>query len=302
MKSEVAVPLFNISVIIPNFNRTDVLVKSIESVLKQTYLPLEIIIVDDRSNIDIDKYINSKFTKECKSGFIKVVVNKKNIGAGKSRNNGVELSKGNFIAFLDSDDYWHEDKLMEQISIFKNNYVLDLVYTDQLLVIDGEFYPSNKKMIKDDVLDNLVTGWTAPNTSTLLYKKSSFELIGGFDANLKSCQDHDLWFKAAIENFKIDFVNKPLSFFVLDSNDRISFNAANRMHGVLLFLKKCKGYMNNTNYKIFKTKYIFDTSFPIFIKSLQSKRIDRAVVLFFKFLFLNKFFYIKLYKKAVGLL
>ena len=92
-----------VSVIIPFYNNLSLLKKSIKSVLNQTFKSFEIIIIydcGDKSNIKYLKNLNAKYSK------IKIIYNKKNIGAGLSRNKGIKISKGKYIAFLDSDDTW----------------------------------------------------------------------------------------------------------------------------------------------------------------------------------------------------
>jgi teichuronic acid biosynthesis glycosyltransferase TuaG len=94
--------------------------KSVKSVLRQTYKKFELIIVYDDNHLN-DLSLLRKISVKDKR--IKLIINKKNIGAGLSRNKGIKISKGKYIAFLDSDDTWHKDKLKKQINfIKKNNY------------------------------------------------------------------------------------------------------------------------------------------------------------------------------------
>lgn len=283
-----------ISVIIPNYNRKELLLKAIRSCLQQTYRPIEVIVVDDGSNYDIKNYIKINFSNDYESGLLKVFINEKNFGAAKSRNIGVGKSNGNYISFLDSDDYWESKKLDKQIDKFKKNLNLDLVYCDQYLLIDGVKMSSNKKMINSNILNELINGWTAPNTSTLMYRKESFERVGGFDEKLKSCQDHDLWFKIARENFNIDYVDEPLSYFVIDSVDRMSYHLENRMDGVMMFLYNVKNYVPQKKYLFFKKKYIFKTSFPLFVNVIKKNKYLSAIKVYYKYLMFNSHFYKKI--------
>jgi len=117
-KSEVQIPL--VSVVIPNFNNEPYLAECLESVIAQSYKGIEIIVVDDGStdrSIEIlDKY-QSK---------IRVIRSSHN-GASVARNIGIEQSKGQFIAFMDSDDIWIIDKIEKQVLVLLNNDA-DLVY------------------------------------------------------------------------------------------------------------------------------------------------------------------------------
>jgi glycosyltransferase involved in cell wall biosynthesis len=283
-----------ISIIIPNYNRKKTLLKAISSCLNQTYKSVEIIIVDDNSNFNLESYIQKKFPKSYNNKLIKIFTNKKNLGAAKSRNIGFNKSKGNYISFLDSDDYWATTKLAKQINRFYKNKKLDLVYCDQYLITGKQKKKSNKKMIKSNILNELINGWTAPNTSTLMYSRKAFKRIGGFNENLKSCQDHDLWFRVAKKNFNVDFINEPLSYFVMDSPKRISYDLDNRMNGVVSFLENIKNYIPLKKYKLFKNRYIIDACLPIFKKELQKKNYLQVIKILFKYFFFNSYFYPKI--------
>ena len=109
-----------ISVIVPYYKKKDYIKSTINSVLKQTHKNLEILLIyDDSSFQDLD-YIKMISKSDNR---IKLLINKKNIGAGKSRNIGIKKSKGKFIAFLDADDLWLKNKLRLQFKFMKkNNY------------------------------------------------------------------------------------------------------------------------------------------------------------------------------------
>ena len=105
-----------VSVIIPYYKKIKFIEDCIVSVLKQTYKKIEILIIyDDPSNKDLKKILQLK--KRDKR--IKIIKNKVNLGAGQSRNIGIKKSKGELIAFLDADDYWKKNKLMDQIKFMK---------------------------------------------------------------------------------------------------------------------------------------------------------------------------------------
>ena len=107
-----------VSVIIPYYKKRNFIKETILSVIKQSYDNLEIIIIYDDTNLNDLEFLReiSKLDKR-----IKIVNNKKRLGAGPSRNKGIEKSNGKYIAFLDADDTWVQDKLKEQISFMKKN-------------------------------------------------------------------------------------------------------------------------------------------------------------------------------------
>ena len=105
-----------ISVIIPYYKKKNFIQKTINSILNQTYKNFEILIVYDDTNKSDLKIIN-KIKKKDKR--IRIIINKKNIGAGESRNKGIKNSRGKFIAFIDGDDLWKKNKLKEQLNYMK---------------------------------------------------------------------------------------------------------------------------------------------------------------------------------------
>lgn len=283
-----------VSVIIPSYNRKESLGIAVNSALRQTYKPVEVIVVDDHSSFDINHYLLNRFEKECRTGVLKVYVNEVNYGAAKSRNIGADKSAGEYLAFLDSDDHWAKEKLERQVEKIKQNPNLDIVYCDNVLVRDNKKKQSNKIMINSDLYNALLHDWTAPNTSTLVFRKESFDRLNGFDETLSSCQDHDLWFRAAIQNYKVDFVCEGLSFFALDSSERISYDPKRRMSGVYKFLDKCTEYLPGTAYKEFRSRYICKAALPILRQMIKEKKFLLSLMFWSRYLLINRYFYKKM--------
>ena len=127
-----------ISIIIPYFKKKKYLEKTIQSVVKQTYQKFEVILIyDDIDNSDLKfvKYTLRKIKNK------KIIINKKNLGVGMSRNLGIKIAQGKFIAFLDADDTWHKDKIKEQVIYMKKNKV-DFSYSSYAIS------DKNMKMLK----------------------------------------------------------------------------------------------------------------------------------------------------------
>ena len=117
-----------VSVIIPYYKKINQISKTLNSVLAQTFQDFEIILIYDDTDIHDLTYIKESFSKNSK---IKIVQNKKNYGAGISRNIGIKHSSGNFIAFLDADDIWYSDKLEKQVKFMRENKY-DFSFTNYL--------------------------------------------------------------------------------------------------------------------------------------------------------------------------
>ena len=204
-----------ISVIIPTYNRGDLLVLALESVLNQTYETWECIVVDDHST-DNTKAVVENYTKnDCR---FKYIPNIKKKGAQGARNTGLVASKGNFIQFLDSDDYLDSTKFSKQLSVFDNDTALDMVFclseyferTDNgvnfLDLIWNQNYES-KDYIFDLLMDNQVFCTNEP-----LWKKTTIDKIGLWDESLLCWQDWDYHLRALVLQIKVAYVPEILSF------------------------------------------------------------------------------------------
>jgi teichuronic acid biosynthesis glycosyltransferase TuaG len=114
-----------VSIIMPSYNAEKTIVQSIQSVLQQNYSNWELLITDDKSTDNTVKIINQFVAKDTR---IKLFENEQNLGAGGSRNRSIKESKGRYIAFLDSDDLWLDNKLAIQIDYMQKNDIA-LSYT-----------------------------------------------------------------------------------------------------------------------------------------------------------------------------
>ncbi|XZE54238.1 glycosyltransferase family 2 protein [Planctomycetaceae bacterium SH139] len=126
-----------ISVIVPCYNREDILGRAIQSALAQTRAPDEIIVVDDGSH-DSSANIARSF------GDRVVVLEQANAGAAAARNHGIETAHGDWVAFLDSDDEWHPDKLAIQLAVAKRFPAAQLIFCDTLVRTDNDVLMSSR--------------------------------------------------------------------------------------------------------------------------------------------------------------
>lgn len=194
-----------ISVIIPTFNRASVLLRAVESVLNQSYSHIELIIVDDGST-DETELLLAPYIVNHRVRYHKCI----NSGVAAARNKGAALANGDWIAFLDSDDEWLEDKLSEQMDFLKKHPHINIVYTDEIWVRNNVVV--NKKnhhqkmggWIFSDCLNQCLI---AP--SSVLLAKKLFDETKGFDESFVVCEDYDLWIKISSKN-EVGFVRKML--------------------------------------------------------------------------------------------
>lgn len=200
-----------VSIIIPYYKKLSFLKKTIESILRQTYKNFEILLIYD----DDDKNDLLKIKKEIvKNKKIKIYDNKKNMGAGKSRNIGIKYSSGYYLAFLDADDMWKKNKLSSQLKFMEKNNV-DFTHTNYLIInknneILGKV--KTKKLLNyEDLLNSCDIG-----LSTVVLKKKILKNLK-FN-NLKTKEDYSLWLKIVKKGSKIVGINKELGYWRITSN------------------------------------------------------------------------------------
>lgn len=208
----------NFSVIIPTYNRKKKLIKSIYSALNQTYKPYEIIVCDDGSKINTKEIVDSFKNKK-----LKYVYLNRSGGPAKPRNVGISLSKGNWIAFLDSDDVWYPSKLKIQrdLIISHPNYS---IFCSNACDLKNNFYHKTAYLgfnTIDLIKSNLVI-----TSSLIIYKKTINKNKFQVNANLVGYEDYDLWLKLSLSN-NFFYYNKSLLAYDNKSNSRLSFTKKN---------------------------------------------------------------------------
>ena len=212
-----------VSVVIPTYNRYEPLKRALTSVFAQTYTPFEVIVVDDGSS---DK------TSQIQKDFPNIVyIYQKNQGVSSARNRGIKASKSEWIAFLDSDDEWLEEKLQKQVALHKRSVTL-MSYTQEIWFRDKvqvNIPKKFQKIGKDAFLENLSYCNLAPS-SVMLHKKI-FEEVGLFDESMEVCEDYDLWLRIALK-FDIALVAEDLIRKYGGADDQLSmkYRSLDRFH------------------------------------------------------------------------
>lgn len=210
-----------ISVVIPTYNRAEKVQKAIESVLAQTLPVFEIIVVDDGSSDGTEQSLRAAFADRIRYCF------QPNQGVSVARNRGMEESRGEWIAFLDSDDVWQNDKLEWQWrALEKSGPPCGACYTDvgflnhdetrTMFQLAAESYQHAEEIgVNSDVLRLLVRPGGAGMVvclSSLLARKGLMRELGGFDPRLLYTQDSEFMFRLAMRT-RFCYVNRPLVLF-----------------------------------------------------------------------------------------
>lgn len=203
-----------ISVVIPAYNRVNTLARAIESVLNQTYPVEEIIVVDDGS---------TDATSEVAKVYPDVLLlRQKNMGVSSARNNGIMMASSEWIAFLDSDDTWHPEKIARQAALHKKKPKLKISYTDEQWIRDGKVMALPKKYAKNSgkIFEKSLSYCNIAPSSVLVHK-SILEEAGLFDESLEVCEDYDLWLRI-LSNYEIGLVNEKLIIKYGGHDDQLS--------------------------------------------------------------------------------
>lgn len=218
-----------VSVIIPTYNREGPIKKAAESVLKQTYSNLELLIVDDCSTDNTKAVI-----QELNDSRVKYICLEKNSGACVARNVGISNAQGDLIAFHDSDDIWHENKLEEQIKCFDNDNV-DVVFCKMFNINEkGKNTGVIANNFKEGML-NKSSDVLGISTQTIIGRKRVFDNIK-FDEAMPRLQDFDLMMRI-IEKYNVYCLDQPLvDYFMCD--DSISKNPIKLYKACLIFKSK----------------------------------------------------------------
>lgn len=195
-----------VSVIIPTYKRPHLVVRAIGSVLHQTHKNLEVLVVDDCSLDDTRHVVGA-----IKDGRVRYLCHEINKGLPAVRNTGIRAARGEFIAFLDDDDEWREDKLEKQIRLLGE-------YDAVLCMGVSKGYPMRLHRRRSITLDDLRRGSFAP--SSLVAKAHILKDVW-FDENLRQGEDWDAFIRIA-QRYSLGWVAEPLLFYNEGSPDRMT--------------------------------------------------------------------------------
>lgn len=222
-----------ISVIVPAYNAAGHIEKALDSVLAQTLIPHEIIVVDDGSSDDTSRILDS-YGKRIRS------IHQSNTGQSSARNVGIQVAKGEWIAFLDTDDYWLPTKLERQAAMLADKPSIGFCSTSTRAESpEGEMLDLwCCPRIRDDILHTIFVNnaAVAGSCSAVVARRKLLLQAGLFDENLHGLEDTDLWIRlAAITAY--DCVNEPLAVIVKRPNS-VSRNFETMSQGAMTVMRK----------------------------------------------------------------
>jgi len=228
------------SIIMPCFNHSKFLTDSVNGIRRQTCQDLELIIVDDCSSDTSWERIQDMARQDTR---IKTIHHTCNQGASKSRNDGLHMATGQFIAFCDADDIWECDKLRIQMNLLQNNPTFDVVYCDALFIDESgsltgmrfsERFPPPKsfsgRLFNDLVTRNFI------NIQSVLMRKECVQRAGYFDEGIKWVEDWWYWIRLSRDHSFL-YTEEPLARY--------------RVHSRSTNLVQKRGYCVN-RFKVFR--------------------------------------------------
>ena len=261
-----------VTVIVPTHNRCDMLENAIKSILLQTYENIEIIVVVDGCT-DCTEKILENFKQDNR---FKIIVSQINIGGAEARNFGIDSATGEYLAFLDDDDYWHENKVSKQVKAFQEH--------ENVCIVGCNYYSmkDNVKVAESDLpeyvtLDEMFYRNIVGSFSFCMLRR---KFVGDLriTKNLKASQDWELWIKVLLKNYLNIYILKDHLVNYNRSNDhkRLSNSYTGAHHSYVQVVRKFWKIMNESQRNFHKAVMLNQQSYLVepnsvltYLKSLK---------------------------------
>jgi len=211
-----------VSVIIPTYNRAHLIAQAVDSVLQQTYSNVEIIVVDDGSTDDTATVMENYAERVS-------YVRQENAGSAAARNRGLAMARGDYIAFLDSDDLFLSEKLAIQVDYMQQHPHIGMTFHWYDAVDDSLDYLHTHELPLP--VDNVYRAWLLQcqmATPTVMLRREVVQNVGQFDLELPMSQDVDYWIRVA-QQFSVDVIRQSLV--------QVRFHAGNKPRDPHLIFK-----------------------------------------------------------------
>ncbi len=248
-----------VTIVLPVYNREKYVSRAIESVLRQTYKKYELIVVDDGST-DSSLQIVQGFQNSFADGQL-VIISQKNMGPSYAKNAAIQASQGQYIAFLDSDDFWHEEKLSKQLPLFDTEKEVAFTYTGYCLIDENDTIFEvclPDPIFYGDIYEKL---WKYPNNisgGTIIVEKNKLLSAGLFDPLLKGSENLDL--RLRLSQLGHVFFLSDVLYFYRKHSDSLTSDHTGMHHYRTLLLHKHFGKqpVKTRLYRIVQAKYLYE--------------------------------------------
>ena len=193
----------DISVVIPTWNRSNLMPRAIGSVLNQSRRPTEVIVVDDGSEDDTAAKVIAEFPGVR-------LLSQAHRGVSAARNHGIKVAAGEWVALLDSDDEWLPEKLALQVAMLESQPDLRACHTDEIWIRNGRrVNPMQKHAKPAGWIFNQCLPRCCISPSSVILHYTVFEKVGLFDESLPACEDYDMWLRV-FQRYPVGLIEKPL--------------------------------------------------------------------------------------------
>lgn len=228
-----------VSAVLTTYQRPQLARRALKSIFDQSVSPAEIIVVEDAGDSDLGDWLRKLGRDD-----INYVRHDSNRGLAAARNTGLRLANCDLVAFLDDDDQWRSTRLQEQVehlqSLPDDRRKQMASVQVGCLVVDGEgksiaeVLPINQGNLKESIIKN---GASTPS-SCFMFMRSALMDVGGFDEDLVSGIDHDIWMKLAVAGYSNEIVRKPLVVVTRDARPTMMSDTPRRIAGINQFVEK----------------------------------------------------------------
>lgn len=244
-----------VSVVIPTYKRADKLLRAVKSVCEQTYQKLEILVVNDNENDDVYTKELLAIMKNVTDPRVHLIFQEKHINGAAARNAGIKKAQGEYIAFLDDDDYWHRDKIRKQIEVFKTlDDSYGAVSTMFKSFLDDKIISASLPYKDGYIWENILLRRCDVTTCSVMIRHDALDKTGYFDESLMRHQEIQL----------LAFLSHDYKIFLLKE--------------YLLFVDAW-GENNPSPEKLLKVKHDFYKAVDSLLNELPQKRKNRIIIM-----------------------
>lgn len=266
-----------VSVVVPTYNRVEYLERAVESVADQTYDEIELLIVDDCSDVDVEERLDWSFSGAFER--VEFIRHEENRGGSAARNTGIERATGEYIALLDDDDKWEPEKIARQVKRFREDDV-GAVFTGGRVVNERgqtlrvarapSTVPESSNLTKRLLCRNFVG-----SCSVIMVAADVVDTVGTFDERFPSWQDQE-WYVRLSRHCEFGAIPEPLVVYSEESPHRVSDNVETIQNETYpLFVRKFEPIASEYG-RLFKRKMLAWAAYRVGKANAMANRITDA--------------------------
>lgn len=224
-----------VTAVVTTHNRPEMAKRAIRSVLSQTHSPLEIIVVEDGSNSGIEEWLKKEGIRN-----VRYVLHEDNKGLAAARNTGLHIARGKYVAYLDDDDEWLPVKLAKQVDLFETKgKSVGVVYCGALRISPERKMGREKRpQLRGDIRTAIRENGLSTIPSSGLFRREALVQVGGYDENLLSHVDFDIWLELAGKEYAAEYVDECLVKVHQHEGDKMTADVESRVQATQAFCDK----------------------------------------------------------------